>query len=139
MNNTKTNQAFLAAYIDLDKTCSEKLDTSKGVTDYIDRLTNLRFAYGRGEILPRLIKYRKIRNRIAHEPGAMKELSELSKADISWLKKFNKKVGRGKDPVSKYLKNAGARAKLRALVRVCALIGAALLVIAVIAAIAFYK
>ncbi len=133
MNNSKINQAFLSAYINLDKSCAKKLDAKSGVTEYINKLTNLRFAFGRNELLPRLIKYRKLRNRIAHEPGAMKEIDELSRQDISWLKKFEKQVIKGRDPVSKYLKKAGEKARGRALVRAAVLFLAALAVIGAIA------
>ncbi len=133
MNNTKTNQAFLAAYIDLDKTCAEKLDTKTGVTEYINKLTNMRYASGRDEILPRLINYRRLRNRIAHEPGAMKDIDNIAKEDISWLKALDKSIKKGKDPVSKYLKKAGVGAKRRALVRTAIFAGAAALLLAVVA------
>ncbi len=132
MNNTKINQEFLAAYIRLDKACAEKLDTRTGVTEYIGKLTNMRFAPSREKILPSLIKYRKIRNRIAHEPDAMKEIDRISKEDILWLKALEKDVMRGRDPVSKYLKKAGRELRHRAFVRTLLLAAGALLVLLIL-------
>ncbi len=134
MNNSKMNQNFLAAYINLDRACADKLDTKTGVTEYINKLTNMRYASGRDDILPRLINYRKLRNRIAHEPGAMKDIDNISKEDISWLKSLERNIRRGKDPVSKYLKRAGVGDKKRALVRTAILSAVALLAVAAIAA-----
>ncbi len=134
MNNNKINGKFLSAYISLDKAAAKKLDTKSGVTEYINKLTNMRFAPGRDEILPRLIKYRKIRNRIAHEPGAMSEINDLSQKDISWLKKLEKNILRVSDPVSKYLRAAGRRERRRALVRTLILAGISSAVILIIAA-----
>lgn len=132
MNHNKINQAFLAAYIELEKICSKKLDGAHGVTEYINKLTDMRFAPGREQILPQLIKYRKYRNRIAHEPGALQNIDELAREDVKWLQNLAKTIEKGKDPVSKYLKKAGGEARARALVRTLALAGAALAVIAVI-------
>ncbi len=137
MDNGKINGKFLAAYISLDKAAAEKLDTRSGVTEYINKLTNMRFASGRDEILPRLMKYRKLRNRIAHEPGAMNDISELTKEDIAWLKKFEKSISRGKDPVSKYLRSAGIRERGRAFIKTLILAAISFAVIAIIAVIVF--
>ena len=137
MNNSKINQAFLCAYIDLDKACAEKLDTKSGITDYIKKLTDTRYAPGRENALHRLVKYRSIRNRIAHEPGAIKNIDTVTKADVVWLKGFFKEVKRGKDPVSLYLKAASKRAGRGALKRTLILAAIAVLAVALIWVIAF--
>ncbi len=125
MNNSKINQAFLGEYLELDKLCAEKLCTKSGITEYIKKLTDVRFAPGRENALHRLIKYRSIRNRIAHEPGAIKNIDTVSKGDISWLKDFIKDVKRGKDPLSVYLKAASKRAGRVAIKRTLILAGGA--------------
>lgn len=133
MSNSKINQAFLGAYLELDKTCAEKLDVKSGITEYIKKITDGRFIPGREDALHRLMKYRSIRNRIAHEPGAIKEIDTVTKDDIAWLKDFLRKVKRNKDPLSRYLKAASKRAGRKALKRTLILAGAVLVVGGIIA------
>ena len=103
----KINEKFLTAYIELDKACCTKFSIpAGGVTEYINRLSNVRFAPGRDEVLPQLVKYRNIRNVFAHEAVAIKKNDELTKADLTWMKKFSRDLSRKKDPISKYLKKA---------------------------------
>ena len=126
----KLNERFLASYIELDRECCEKFGVSNGgVTEYINRLNNARFAPGREEALPRLVKYRNIRNKMAHEVGSLRKISDVTKADISWIRKFDKDLARRKDPISSYLKKARRYARRRRIKRyvtagalVCALI-----------------
>ena len=133
MNNSKINQAFLGAYLDLDKACADRFDAKSGVTEYIKKITDARFVPGRNDVLPRLTKYRSIRNRIAHEPGAIKNIDTVAKTDIAWLKSFLKQIKRGKDPLSLYLKAASKRAGRGALRRTLLLGGAAAVVIGILA------
>ncbi len=103
----KLNEKFIRAYIALDKVCCEKLGTAAGgVTEYINRLSNARFAPGRDEVLPHLVKYRNIRNVFAHEPNALKKNDELTSKDLTWIGKFTRDLGRKKDPISLYLRKA---------------------------------
>lgn len=99
----RTNMTFFKTYIELDNACAARLGVDKnGVSAYINRLVEMRFAKGRSEILPKLIKYRNLRNAIAHEEGAMKDIDSITKADIQWLNRFTKLINRRKDPVSLY-------------------------------------
>lgn len=94
---------FFKAYIELDNACAARLGVDKhGVSAYINRLVEMRFAKGRSETLPKLIKYRNYRNAIAHEADAMKELDSISKSDIQWLNRFTKLISKRRDPVSLY-------------------------------------
>ncbi len=103
----KNNNKFLKYFLELDKKCCEKFGVAaNGVTEYINRLNNARFAPNRDEVLPRLVKYRNLRNRFAHEPQAIRKCDDISKADWKWVKKFKKSVKKKKDPISKYLKKA---------------------------------
>lgn len=103
----KINMSFFKAYIDLDKACAERLGVERnGVSAYINSLVEMRFAPERSEVLPRLIKYRKARNIIAHEQNAMDELDELTKSDIQWLTRFTKSVSHKRDPISRYERKA---------------------------------
>ena len=100
---TKTNMSFFKAYIELDKACAARLGIEHhGVSANINRLVELRFAPGRSEVLPKLIKYRNCRNIIAHEEDAMKKMDAITKADIQWLNYFTKTINRKLDPVSRY-------------------------------------
>ena len=103
----KINERFLDAYNELDRNCGKKFSISAGgVTEYINRLHTTRFAPKRDEVIQHLVKYRNIRNVFAHEPRAIKKHSELSKADLVWIKRFNRDLLRKKDPISSYLRKA---------------------------------
>lgn len=104
---SKINVSFFKAYIELEKACEARLGVNKsGVSAYIARLVDLRFAPGRSEVLSKLIQYRKCRNAIAHEENAIDELKDLSKEDVKWVTKFTKSVNHKKDPVSRYYSQA---------------------------------
>ena len=130
----RLNERFLACYIELDKDCCEKFGTATGgITEYINRLNNAKFAPGRDEALPRLVKYRNIRNKMAHEFGSIRKINEVTKADISWVRKFDKDLIRRRDPISAYLKKARRYARRRRIKRyVTAGAGVAALIIAII-------
>ncbi len=103
----KYNSAFLNSYIELDKICCHKFGIANGgITEYINRLINARTAPDREHALPRLVRYRNIRNRIAHEAGALQKTDEVGKADVRWLTLFIKDIERKKDPISLYLRKA---------------------------------
>jgi hypothetical protein len=103
----RINEKFLTCYMELDKNCCDKFGIATGgTTEYINRLNNARFAPGRDDALPRLVKYRNIRNKIAHEIGSIRKINDITKVDIAWIKKFNKDIIRRKDPISLYLKKA---------------------------------
>ena len=125
----KLNEKFVNTFIELDKLCCEKFGVaSNGVTEYINRLNNARFAPNRDEVLPELVKYRNLRNRFAHEPQALRKTSDIAKSDIKWVAKFRKSVKKKKDPISKYLKKArrfARRRKLRKLILALVVLGLA--------------
>ena len=57
----KLNEKFVNNFIELDKLCCEKFGVaSNGVTEYVNRLNNARFAPNRDEVLPELVKYRNL-------------------------------------------------------------------------------
>ena len=99
----KINLAFFNAYLELDKICAKRFSISKsGVTAYINNLVDTRYAPDRNEVLRKLIKYRKLRNILAHEAVAMTELNEIGKDDIKWVNQFAKSVEKNRDPISRY-------------------------------------
>ena len=135
--NNRTNSLFLNSYIELDKICAEKFGmTSGGVTEYINRLVNSRFAPDRDEALPRLLKYRNIRNRIAHEEGALGQIDEITKLDLKWLDSFKYAIIKKRDPISVYLRKARKYAKRRRAKRI--IISVVLLIIAAAIAAGLY-
>lgn len=110
----RINESFISKYAELEKNCCIRFGVaSGGVTEYINRLNNARFAPGREEVLPRLVRYRNLRNKIAHEVGALRKINEIKKEDITWLKKFNKDVLKKRDPIATYLRNARRYARWR--------------------------
>lgn len=114
----KLNEQFLTSYTVLDKNCCEKFGVSSGgITEYINRLNNARFAPGREEALPRLVRYRNLRNKMAHEIGSLRKMNDVTKSDVTWLKKFDKDVSRRRDPISSYLKKARRYARRRRIKR----------------------
>lgn len=110
----KINEKFIDAYNELDRNCGRKFGiTTGGVTEYINRLHSTRFAPRRDEVIHHLVKYRNIRNVFAHEMKAIKKNDELIKADLLWIKRFNRDLVRKKDPISAYLKKARRYARNR--------------------------
>lgn len=110
----KMNGAFLSTYNGLDKICCQKFGVvTGGTTEYINRLMNARFAPGRDDVLPRLVKYRNIRNRIAHEAGALDRLDGITRADLRWISGFTRDLEKKRDPLSLYLKKARRYARHR--------------------------
>lgn len=130
----KTNEGFLASYMELDRVTSEMFGISiGGVTEYINKLNNARFAPGREEALPRLVRYRNLRNKLAHEPGAIRRISEITKQDTKWVKGFAKDVVKGRDPISIYLKKARRYSLRRKIYKGISLGSAVILILSIIA------
>lgn len=130
----RLNEKFLKGFLELDRLCCEKFGvTTSGVTEYINRLNNARFAPDRESVLPRLVKYRNIRNLFAHEPGAIRKSEEITKEDVNWIALFRRDLVKKRDPISKYLRKARRFARARRIKRALFIILAVLLVIAVAA------
>jgi hypothetical protein len=131
----KLNEKFLGTFLELDKLCCEKFGVaSNGVTEYINRLNNARFAPNRDEVLPNLVKYRNLRNRFAHEPQALKKSDDITAADVKWVNDFKKAVKGKNDSISKYLKKARRFARRRKFGRIVLI----LLIIAALAVAGFF-
>lgn len=130
----KRNAEFLEAYVAFEAICSEKFGLkSGGATEYINVLIKDRGAPKRDSILPKLVSYRNIRNRIAHEKGALAKIKDIDASDVRWLKKFTKSILRGKDPVSVFAEkntkrtNHGGLITVIVIIAVCAIAFIALL------------
>lgn len=117
MNYMKTNEKFLEAFISLESLCASKLGiTTAGVSEYITRLSSAKMAMGRDEALNQLKRFRSVRNRLVHENGALRSLGEITKADLKWLKSFEKSVKKSKDPLSRYYKKTKGDKKKKSLI-----------------------
>lgn len=129
----RLNERFLKSFLELDKLCCDKFGvTTGGVTEYINRLNNARFAPDRDIVLPRLVKYRNIRNLFAHEPGAIRKSEEVTKEDVNWLFRFRLDMQKKRDPISKYLRKARRFARARKIKRALIITLIALLLIAIV-------
>ncbi len=114
----RLNESFLNIYLELDHLCCEKFGiTSGGITEYITRLNNARFAPGRDDVLPKLVRYKNLRNRFVNEPGSVRRSDDITKEDIRTLMRFCRDIKRRKDPISKYLRGARFYAWLKKLGR----------------------
>lgn len=132
----KQNSKFLSTYNGLDKICCQKFGiVTGGTTEYISRLMNTRFAPERDEVLARLVKYRNLRNRMAHEVGALEDAEGITKADLRWIAGFTKDLEKKRDPISLYLRRARRYARRR---RMAKYVIFALVILAAAAAVAGY-
>ena len=131
----KINMSFFNAYLELDKACAKLLEVSRGgASAYINKLAELRFVPERNEVLPKLLKYRKIRNVLAHEEDAFSEVDEITKADIKWLSKFTASVNKKRDPVSRYERKAkiyGIWSKVKVVLGIIILLALAVVVVSI--------
>ena len=131
----KINMSFFNAYLELDKACAKLLEVSRGgASAYINKLAELRFVPERNEVLPKLLKYRKIRNVLAHEEDAFSEVDEITKADIKWLSKFTASVNKKRDPVSRYERKAkiyGVWSKVKLVLGIIILLTLAVVVVSI--------
>lgn len=106
VRSKRINEKFFDCYMETDRLCALKFDVPiGGVGEYINRLEGMRYIPGRDEVLPKLLRYRDIRNSFAHESGALGSDVGVTKSDIAWLKKFNRELYLRKDPFSAYLKS----------------------------------
>ena len=132
-NKHKINEAFLNAFIEVDNICTAKFGVRYGrVSEYINRLRNAKFATGRDEVLPRLVRYTNLRNRLAHEASALRQIDEITKDDIKWLVSFGKVLEKKKDPMSLYLRKARKYARRRRAFRAALCVGVIAIIVAAV-------
>ena len=109
------NSKFYNEYLALDSLLASKLGLKRGgVTEYINRLGTNSAVPERDATLSKLVHYRGIRNKMAHEEGALRKLEGVKREDIKWVKTFAKQVKSGKDPLSRYLKKPRSKTPLSA-------------------------
>ena len=118
------NQIFFNTYIKVDKVCCAKLGIEQGgVTAYINKLMNARFAPDREQTLDQLTSLRALRNLMAHEEGVMSgNVKHLTKQDVKWLQNFERDLVHNRDPISRYLRRARGYVRRRRVVAVIAIL-----------------
>lgn len=133
----KINGKFLELYMEIDRLCSVKFGVgTSGVTEYINRLEKMRFATGGIDVIPRLIQYRNLRNKLSHEAGAVRRVLEITPHDIKWLTRFKRELLKRRDPISVYLRCARRQERRKTIKRIAyaSIIG----IIAVLALMLYY-
>jgi len=97
---SKINRNFFHSYLELEEALNRLLGVERGgVSAYIDALDSLS-SQDASEIRRRLVRYRRIRNRLAHEADAFGTISEISPNDVKWLASFKRLAATKKDPLS---------------------------------------
>ncbi|MBR2343628.1 MAG: hypothetical protein IKA64_05175 [Clostridia bacterium] len=115
----RENDKFLESYNLLERTlCERFLSEACGVSEYINRLGALPDGAPRDEVLSALVRYRGIRNRLSHEPTALRRSDEVTLRDVHWLRRFRRTVSALADPLSRYLRGERRKRWARTLVRI---------------------
>ncbi len=96
------NYAFFEEFKRLDQLCGDLLQTSHGVTAYIDTMKQTQTATRQRadtweRDLKQLIRLRKLRNYLAHQGSFSEKL--CTREDVAWLLDFRKRILRRKDPL----------------------------------------
>lgn len=98
---------FIDSYKHLEKLCGEIFNDKRGISVYIDEMTSAyRGSYlvsGWDEDFKRLKNYRRIRNKIVHEPGYSEE-NMCKPEDAKWLEDFYLRIMNQTDPLTLYHK-----------------------------------
>lgn len=127
-----TNVKFIEKYIILENTANALMNKkSSGVSAYISELETLTLDSNAKETLKLLKKCRFVRNKLAHDPGALKNNSEITKDDVKFIKKLTSDMQKRKDPLSRLLNGSSAfSSKIKAIIALAAV--AAVIIAAVI-------
>ncbi len=97
--------SFMYNYKRLEQLCNDLLNDDRGVSAYIDRMSDnpggTRFVKGWRDDLKQLKHYRWIRNQIAHEP-ICSEAEMCDSDDIEWIVNFYNRIINQNDPLASY-------------------------------------
>lgn len=104
------NYVFFEEYKRLNKLCGELYNDPAGVTCYIDHMKHItRKEYHSipnwQTDLEHLIRFRHIRNNLAHTEGAFKEKS-CTQNDINWIRNFYNRIMNQTDPIAMLHRNS---------------------------------
>lgn len=135
----RVNEKFLVLYEELESLCRERYGVqSGGVTEYINRLNNVRYAPDRDEVLPRLVNYRNMKYRLASDAVAVRRSDAVSKADVAWIRRFIKYMRKNKDPISVYVKRARRYLRMRRFRKIFTIVSTVFVILAVVAIIILF-
>ncbi len=105
------NISFMESYILLERAADQLMKRKGGgISAYISALERQKLNTGAADTLKFLKKCRIVRNKLAHDPGALKSNSEISKSETKRIKKLTTAMKSEKDPLSKLLKKKKAGA-----------------------------
>ena len=107
---------FMDSYKHLEKLCGDMLKDERRLSAYIDEMYENTEGWdlvdGWERDLKKLKNYRRVRNKLVHEPDAYEE--ELCDAeDIEWLDDFYYRIIDRKDPLSRYYEIVRSRNSIR--------------------------
>ena len=107
---------FMDSYKHLEKLCGDMLRDERRVSGYRDEMYQNTEGWdlvdGWERDLKKLKNYRRVRNKLVHEPDAYEE--ELCDAeDIEWLDDFYYRIIDRKDPLSRYYEIVRSRNSIR--------------------------
>ena len=111
------NVKFQEEYKKLDALCKDLLKTETGVTDYINQMESTipkksALVTCFADDYKKLKHYRWVRNKLAHEVGALDE--ELCDSDdVKWIVDFSRKIKKLQDPLSLIQNNKNKKTKKR--------------------------
>ncbi len=129
-----TNVKFIEKYIILENAANVLMNKkSSGVSAYISELETLALDASAKETLKLLKKCRFVRNKLAHDPGALKSNGEITNDDIRFIKKLTSDMQRRRDPLSRLLNPSRSSAS-----KIKAIISLAAVAAVIIAAIVFF-
>ncbi len=95
------NIKFIEEYILLEDAIDRLLGKNGGVADYIDALKHQRLDERAKEAFDFLKRCRALRNRLTHDKGAIKQISEIGRADVGKLRRLVRAIEKKRDPLSK--------------------------------------
>lgn len=108
---------YLEAYKSLDRLCRQILESDRGVSEYIDEMSN----ESQGKMLvagwekdyKQLKRMRWIRNQLVHDVDSFQD-NLISARDVEWLRTFQSRIMERTDPFSLLAESRNARKKAAA-------------------------
>lgn len=121
------NVSFMESYILLEN-ASDTVTGKRGggVSAYIFELERQKLDTGAEETLKYLKRYRSIRNKLAHDSGALKTSTEIGSADIKRINRLTSKIKKYADPLSRLRRKRSSfsmKLKLGVLISAIAILG----------------
>ena len=107
---------FMDSYKRLEKLCGDMLEDERRISAYIDKMYENDKGWdlvpGWERDLKKLKYYRRIRNKLVHEPDAYEEeLCDVE--DIEWLEDFYYRIIDGEDPLNRYYEIVRSRKSIK--------------------------